>query len=193
MPLLTTQSAKGYGFGSLVTSAAVNSFESIATVTLSATTSSVVFSSIPATYKHLQLRGIMRSNFASTNADGYIQDSTPSSSVGTRYTHILRGAGTGSPNAENYTGIIEMARSSVPGTSASSNIYGAFICDILDYTSTNKNTVYQSFSGVHTNCAGVVELSTGFQTKSLATSQLTLDLDGSYIIYSSFALYGIKG
>jgi hypothetical protein len=40
--------------GHLVT----NSYESIQTVTVSTATPSITFSSIPATYKHLQIRGL---------------------------------------------------------------------------------------------------------------------------------------
>ena len=55
MPLLTTRSSKGYGWGALVGSV-VGDFEAIATYTVGTALNTVTFSSIPSTYVNLQMR-----------------------------------------------------------------------------------------------------------------------------------------
>ena len=53
--------------------AAIGDFESIATTTVgSGGIADVTFSSIPATYTHLQLRGIARTNRADSNQDAVV-------------------------------------------------------------------------------------------------------------------------
>lgn len=170
---------------------AVGDYESIQTVTLGSTQATVVFSSIPSTYKHLQIRCMARSTFASTTADMYISDTTPSSTTTIGYTHILRGNGTAAA-AQNYSGIIEVARESLSGSTAGASIFNAVIIDLLDYTDTNKRSTYRALSGVDLNGSGTVAFQSGSQAKTLATSQLTLSCDGSFAQYSSFALYGVK-
>ena len=60
--------AKAYGWGSF---AAVGDFESIATVTVNGTSqNSITFSSIPATYTHLQIRTIAKDNQSAHTDDG---------------------------------------------------------------------------------------------------------------------------
>lgn len=168
------------------------SYESIATVTLSSTQATVVFSSIPSTYSHLQIRCTARSTFASTTCDMYISDTTPSSTTTIGYTHIIRGNGA-TVTAEIYNaGIIEVGRSSISGSTAGASIFNSVIIDLLDYTSTNKRSTYRSLSGLDLNGSGTVALQSGGQAKTLPTSQLTLSCDGSFVQYSSFALYGIK-
>jgi hypothetical protein len=170
----------------------VGAYDSLATVTLSATTATVIFAGIPSDYKHLQIRCMARSTFASTTCDMYISDTTPSSTTTIGYTHIMRGNGA-TVTAEIYNaGIIEVGRSSISGSTAGASIFNGVIIDLLDYTSTNKRSTYRSLSGVDLNGSGTVAFQSGGQAKTLPTSQLTLSCDGSFVQYSSFALYGVK-
>jgi hypothetical protein len=132
-----------------------------------------------------------RSTFASTTCDMYISDTTPSSTTTIGNTHILRGNGA-TAAAQNYSGIIEVARESLSGSTAGASIFNGVIIDLLDYTSTNKRSTYRSLSGVDLNGSGTIAFQSGSQAKTLPTSQLTLSCDGSFVQYSSFALYGVK-
>jgi len=183
------------GLFSTGVAASTTAYESIATTTVGiGGSSSIVFSSIPATYKNLQIRGIMRSTYASSGVlDMYIADTTPSSTATIGYTHILLGNGSTAASQTYNAGYIEAARSSAPGLTSAANTFGAAIIDILDYTNTNKNTTYRSLSGGDLNGSGTIAFNSGLQTKTLATSQLTLTIDGTFGQYSQFALYGIKG
>ena len=170
-------------------------FNSIQTVSVGVGgASSIVFTSIPNTYKHLQIRGIMRSTYASSGfVDMYIADTTPSSTATIGYTHILIGNGTAAAGQTYNASYIEAGRSSVPGLTATANVFGSAIIDILDYNNASKSTTYRSFAGGDLNGSGNITLSSGLQTKTLGISQLTLTVDGTFSQYSQFALYGIKG
>ena len=177
-------------------------FESIATTTVdSGGAATVTFSSIPATYKHLQVRCLMRSANASTDraslALSYNGD------TGTNYvshyilgdgSSSLAGSSTGRGAANNYMGGL----SNVPAALASASIFGVAIIDILDYTDTNKYKTARTLTGQDQNgSSGRVQLTSGLWLSSSAITSVTLQVNteftGNFVQYSSFALYGIKG
>ena len=162
-----------------------NSYESIATTTLGSATASVTFSSIPSTYTHLQVRAISR-NTSSVDANSVL--SLNGNSIG--YRHFLFGNGStaGAGAAANGEGVI-----SAP--SAFSNVFGAFVMDILDYTNTNKNKTVRVLQGYDENGGGVVAFNSFlYSTNTNAITSLTLTSSGTnFAQYSSFALYGIRG
>jgi hypothetical protein len=170
-----------------------NSYESIATVTSSGSTSSVTFSSIPSTYKHLQIRILSRSAYAATTDQIYMRLNSDS---GTNYSwHYLKGDGA-SATASGYASDNIIYAATTPAASASANIFGVSIIDILDYGSTNKNKTVRILDGYDANGSGVVELrSSGWYSTSATTSILLANyMAGSnFASGSSFALYGVKG
>jgi hypothetical protein len=183
MPLLTTQSAKGFGFSSLV-AAAGPSYESIATTTVgSGGAASVAFSSIPSTYKHLQVR--ILNKVVSGTPDLLMRFNNDS---GLNYNfHILRGNGT-SVTAERYIA----ASISNPV----SDYFQASITDIFDYTSTSKTKTSRTLEGRENNTSGEVGMWSHlwFATPAAITSITFIPNTGTNIAqHSSFALYGIKG
>ena len=105
-----------YGVG---VTPSTNSYESIATVTVgSGGQSSIAFTSIPSTYKHLQLRAIMRSEYA---GDDYPVISFNGSTTTTR--HFIEGNGA---NASAYgTSLTSADWGRIPGTNRTSGIYSA--------------------------------------------------------------------
>ena len=179
------------------TPVSTNSYESISTVTLGSSQTTVTFSSIPSTYKHLQVRLMARSNRATFPLDDpWIQFN---SDTGNNYTtHGLFGDGAtaqvyaSAPRANIY-GVGSMGTSSGSG-------YSGGILDILDYTNTNKYTTTRWLQGFDTNgtvsgFGGRINLLSGSWMNTAAVTSLTFGLDGTraYTQYSSFALYGIKG
>lgn len=167
--------------------APLSSYESISTVTVgSGGASSITFSSIPSTYKHLQIRGISYNTAGQNNlginfnGDG-----------GANYTyHALRGDGSSAVAAAgtgvNY-GYLQYDNNT-GGTFASR------IVDILDYTSTNKNKTVRTLGGWDANGSGIVFLQSNLWTNTAAISSISLSYNaGNFAEYSSFALYGIKG
>lgn len=157
-----------------------NSYESIATVTVgSGGSSSIDFTSIPSTYKHLQIRAFLKGTGASNRnltfngiTSGYFQ-------------HRLEGSGT-SASAGGYTSQSQIA---MPITGAQ---WGTVIVDILDYTNTNKNKTVRMLGGYDDNGSGFIGLTSGSVANTAAITSITIAGD-TWQQYSSFALYGIKG
>jgi hypothetical protein len=163
------------------------SYESIQTVTVgSGGTAEIEFTSIPSTFKHLQIRGLFLSNTAEENLRVRFN-----SDSGTNYArHYLGGNGSsafaaGTPN-ETYA---------LAGLSPNSTQPAACVLDILDYGSTNKYKTTRSLYGDDKNGAGYVYLSSGLWQSTIAITSVELSFTSTSIFneYSSFALYGIKG
>jgi hypothetical protein len=168
------------------------SYESIATVTVgSGGSSSIDFTSIVGTYKHLQIRGIARSTSAVTASNLRLRFN---SDTGSNYAvHYLGGdgasayAGASVSSTKGYAGLTS-------GASATSGIMGASVVDILDYSNTSKNKTIRALSGVDLNGSGYMELDSSFWNNTGAVTSISLFFDsGNLAQYSQFALYGIKG
>jgi len=170
-----------------------SSYESIATVTVGAGGSSTVtFSSIPSTFKHLQIRGLARVTGSVVQNGTKVQFN---SDTGANYTyHTLYGTGS-SAIAYGEANTNQSFMDKFAGASASSNVFGAIVCDVLDYLDTNKYKTSRSLGGVDNNGSGVIHLTSGVWRNTNAITSITLSpFDGfSYVQYSHFALYGIKG
>lgn len=166
-----------------------NSYESIATQTIGASAvASVTFSSIPSTYKHLQIRWIALTS--SNNADIAFRFN---GDTGANYTfHGIEGNGSAASGGNNATGL-----TSTPigiGTSVA-NTAGVGVLDLLDYTSTNKYKTARSLFGYDSNGAGYAIMRSGLwsATAAAVNSITILSSPGNINQYSHFALYGIKG
>ena len=165
--------------------AADGDYESIATVTVgSGGAASVQFSSIPSTYQHLQWRGI----FKATASNG----GTPRLSInGTNLGQYHHLAGDGS--AIGGYGIAASDANFFGLGLQKTGPFSAFVCDILDYTSTSKNKVLRVFAGADDNSAGSVYLfSMLWQSTSAITSLTLTPQSANWVQHSTFALYGIK-
>lgn len=169
-------------------------FESIATTTLSTATPSVTFSNILATYKHLQLRILGRTDRATAGDAIRIQFNSDTTSANYR-SHILYGNGTSAISADigNTAGITSYA---ISAASAGANIFGVMVIDFLDYGNANKYKTVRSLSGFDMNgSGGECHFGSGVWMSSSAITSLTIipNIGTNFIQYSSFALYGIKG
>ncbi len=170
-----------------------NSYESIATVTVgSGGSSSIDFTSIPSTYKHLEIRAIMRTNRVNNGDAVYVRFNSDS---GSNYSgHRLEGDGS-SAAAYNGASQTSITLNRVSAASDGSNIFGASVISILDYANTSKNKTLRALVGFDTNGSGVIGLDSGaWYNTAAVTSVSILPLNASgFVQYSSFALYGIKG
>jgi hypothetical protein len=170
-----------------------SSYYSIATTTLSTSTATVTFSSIPQTYTHLQLRIFGQS----ADIGGAFNVKTRfNSDTGNNYAlHRLIGDGSSATTAGvASTGF---ARLGVLNSSDFTNVFSANVADILDYTNTNKYTTTRSLGGYTGGTGGAIGFvmyhsSLWLNTAAITSIELTTDT-GNFSQYSSFALYGIKG
>jgi hypothetical protein len=175
-------------------------YESIATVTVgSGGSSSISFTSIPSTYKHLQVRFIARTNRGTYGFDDLKYNFN--SDTGANYTyHELWGNGSSANAAAdinfNYALLFNAA-----GTSVSGTWYGSGITDILDYGDTNKFKTMRTLNGIDFNGAapggldGRVNLASNLWRSTSAITRIDIASGTGNTLqqYSSFALYGIKG
>ncbi len=169
-----------------------NDYESIATTTVGGGGSaSVTFSSIPATYTHLQIRYLVKNTSAA-----FFLKMQFNSDTGSNYSwHLLSGNGT-SASATATASTTDMV---LPRTadSALANAFTGGVADILDYANTSKYKTSRALGGFNHNSAddGVqkIELSSGLWMNTNAVSSITLfPGSGNFAQHSSFALYGIK-
>jgi hypothetical protein len=173
--------------------AAAGDYESIATVTVgSGGSSTITFSSIPADYTHLQIRGITRSTRSA------IQDTMTlrmNNDTGSNYSnHLLRGDGssTAAGAASNVT-YIEFYQ--FVGDTRTASVYSGFVMDILDYANTNKYKTMRVLYGYDANGSGDIGIASGLWRNTNAINRLDFQFQtagANLYQYSHFALYGIK-
>jgi hypothetical protein len=163
-----------------------SSYESISTVALTSTASTITFSSIPSTYQHLQIR------FFGISAATYTDIHFNSDFAANYSFHQLTGDG---------------SSATAGGGGSQSQIYGlqlggstsfasVGVIDILDYANTNKNTTVRLLSGVDSNGGGFIYYRSGawFNTAAVNTIRFTAQGGtGTFAANTNVALYGIKG
>ena len=172
--------------------AAVGDYESIATATGTGSSGTLTFSGIPNTYKHLQIRGILRSDSGSQN--GVVMRFNSDS--GSNYAkHYLSGSGSAA-GAGASASATSAGLGYFPGSGDLASVYGALVLDVLDYTSTNKNKTTRTLFGYDVNGGvnGIVGLfsSLWFATPAAITDITITAGAGNWTTATTLALYGVK-
>ena len=178
------------------------SYESIATVTVgSGGSATVEFTSIPATYTHLQIRSINQTNRATYTIDGFHM--RVNSVTSTNYSrHELLSSGGNNDTPQSQGAGTQNVILTIPTISnVKANYFGAAIIDILDYANTNKYKTARSLGGADSNgdTAGyhtTMGLSSGalyLNTNAITSITFFPQNATQFNQYSHFALYGIKG
>jgi hypothetical protein len=159
-------------------------YQSIATVSVgSGGQSTIEFTGIASTYKHLQIRGA----FLASTGDS-IRIRLNSDTTANYSTHRIFGYASGviAAGAANATSGLCFSNNGSPGNPC-------LIIDILDYSDTNKYKTIRGIFGQDTSGPEIGIFSAAHFSTS-ATSTVTLSMPtGVFNQYSKFALYGIKG
>lgn len=182
--------------GILASSGGAADYELISTTVLASTTTSVSFSSLPVTFKNLELRYL-----AKTTTGDYAEPIRMrfNSDTGANYSYhyliktdsrgVISEAGTSQTSA--FAGWIAQ--------NTNSSSFAAGIISLIDPFSANKNKTIRSLSGFMNTTADVkhmiAETSTAWYSTSAVTSITLLPETGgaSFSIGSRFSLYGLKG
>jgi hypothetical protein len=184
--------------GILASSGAVagGSYESIATANGTGSSNTISFTSIPSTYKHLQIRGILRSTRSDPYTYGSIRFNGDGSGTTNYTSHHLIGDGSsatsgGTPN----TAAIDINQI-IAASSYSENVT-AIVIDILDYSATTKYKTVRHLYGDDRNAYsaynGHINFSSGLWKNTAAINQINIsDNVANWSAYSTLALYGIK-
>jgi len=183
-------SVKAYGWGKVL---ALTSFESIATVSVgSGGAANVEFTSIPATYAHLQIRALARTDRANAGDAVYVRFNNDSGS--TYSGHRLEGNGS-SASAQFETSSTSFTLNRITAANNGASQFGVFVFDLLDYKDTNKYSTARALVGFDGNGSGLIGLDSGSWRNTAAVDRIDiLPLNASgFVQYSHFALYGIKG
>ena len=172
--------------------AAVGDYESIATTTVGAGgQATITFSSIPNTYKHLQIRASVLTAVAGKLIVLTCNNDT---TAGNYVSHIVGGQGS-TTAAGAFTASQTYMRLYGRDIGTNTTRPTVLITDILDYTSTNKNKTTRTLSGLDENGSGEINFYSGlWLNSSTVVSSLELKTQdaSNFSQYSSFALYGIK-
>jgi hypothetical protein len=175
---------------------ASGSFESIATAVGTGSSGTITFSSIPSTWKHLQIRGLARStNTGTGSAIALLLTLNGNSTAANYITHELNGTGS-TANANSTTGVSGVyLNSSVARNGVASGLQGVSIIDIHDYTSSTKNKTIRAFTGYDSNDTnGRVNLQSGLFINTDAVTSVTLTSESlNWTTTTVFSLYGIRG
>ena len=156
--------------------------------TASPTTGGIIFSSIPQTFTHLQLRIFSRSSSSSAGASvsaGFNSDG------GSNYAyHYVGGNG-----ASTFSGAATTQTSLYfgwsAGTTDTANVFSNCIVDILDYTNTNKYKTAKTLTGIDSNGSGLVGLWSGLWMSTSAITSITIN-PNNFASGSTVQLYGIQ-
>jgi hypothetical protein len=173
--------------------ASTSSYESIVSATGTGSSNTITFSSIPATYKHLQIRCLARD----TNVNNDFSDIRIrlNSDTATNYTrHLLKGDGTTVTGTGSITQTSMIVNGAARQDASTANIFGVSIIDFIDYASSTKNKTMRAFAGNDVNGSGGVNLSSALWLNTNAITTIDLFTNaGNWTTTSTFALYGIKG
>lgn len=171
-------------------------FESIATVTGTGGEAIFTFSSIPQTYKSLQIRGIVKDTYT---VDTYSPSSAYiylnfNGSYANLIGHTLYGNGSSAVAVSKGEPLA--AATYMPSGASFTNMFAAVIFDLHDYASTTINKTIRAFSGNDANQASTnraVALSSGLWINTAAITSIQINAVVSFAAGTTFALYGIKG
>jgi hypothetical protein len=172
-------------------------FESIATLTASGGETSLTFSSIPSTYKHLQLRILAKDTTNNTDDAGYSLRFNGISTTVYDFHRLKSDGSTASANGTVNQSSMSFTYGAVASGAAAASMFGVGIIDIHDYTDTSKNKTVRALVGSNINSTGTstgIALNSGLWRSTAAISSITfLPNLTAFAAGSTFSLYGIKG
>jgi hypothetical protein len=170
------------------------SFESIATAVGTGSSGTITFSSIPSTYKHLQVRLTARVTGANIASSMRINNDT----TGVYARHALFGTGANPVSAAGSASQTSISWIDfITGSNSTSGMQGVGIIDIADYASTTKTKTVRLLGGMDTNNGsdgGLITLQSGLYNSTTAITRLDfLAVASNWATTTTFSLYGIKG
>lgn len=168
-------------------------YDALATITVpSGGLASLTFSSIPTEYKHLQIRAIARSTDANQNVQGDFYVNGINSGAQYAFHHIETSGG-GTVSSTGFADSNTSYWQRLPGNTATANVYGVYIFDLLDYASTTKFKTFRQIGGFDANGSGqIFMVSNLFKSLSPITSMTFSSNTGNLAANTQFALYGMK-
>ena len=170
-------------------------YELISSTVLGSAQASVTFTDAGAwtPYKHLQIRGAVRSANAAYWGGIYLTFNADGTSVYTTHNLVGNGSGVSSDSEINATST-RLPFTNV-GSSAPSNAFGSFITEILDFKETTKFKTLRTLGGrIIGGSEDRVGLTSGLWRSTNAVTSITMtSQNANFVAGSRFSLYGLKG
>jgi len=164
-------------------------YDSLATVTLSASAASITFAGIPSGYKHLQIRNLSRTDRAVTYTSNIIRLNGDTTNSNYSQHELFGNGSTVSTGGGGSSPIYSL----IPGTSTTASVFEGEVIDILDYANTSKNKTVRILSGYDGNGSGSIFFGSGSWMSTSAVTSITFTAtSGNIVANSQFALYGVK-
>ena len=168
--ILNAQAAGGGG----------GAFDLLETTTLTSSASSITFSGIDQSYKHLQIRSVAR------GVDGGNIKATFNGDAGSNYAaHGLYGTGSA------VASFASLSRSNVIVAEAgtNTNVFYASVTDIVDYSSTTK---YKTIKGLMGSTLILLRSGVWMNTSAITSINLSCQTN-DFTAGTRISIYGIKG
>jgi hypothetical protein len=169
--------------------APAGSYELIQTVFGTGSSGVIDFTSIPSTYRHLQIRYTAKNT--STNADLHVTFNNVTSGSYARHHMVGNSISTASAAATSASNIA-LIDGVAPSTTANVTTNG--VIDILDYSRTGKNKTLRALYGlIQAYSTSRIYVASGFLNQTSAITSVKLTASGNnFATVSRFSLYGIK-
>jgi hypothetical protein len=199
MPLLTTQSARGFGFSSGLATVLPGTFDLIETATITSSVTSVTFSSLntyATDYKHLRIVSHTLDSATSNNTwinvrfNGDTGNNYYYSNM--RFSTANTGGSAAAVDATNRVAIAATDENPSGGDSS----YGVVaVANISDYSATNKLKTIISWGSQYQSTKWASGLWSGIWKSTSAITSITVFPDSglNFTANSRIYLYGIKG
>lgn len=164
-------------------------FISIASASGTGSSASITFSSVPQTYKHLQIRGIGQASNG-TNDEGAIGIRL-NGDTGSNYTRSIVSATASGVGSSIILSTVH-AQTGDGAFLTTGNTVGSSIIEILNYTDSSVYTSVRGIGAVDRNGAGAITMGSGLWLNNAAITSVTVfQQNASFTTQTFYALYGI--
>lgn len=179
------------GFWAASGGGGAGAFDLLETTTLASSAASVTFSSIDQSYKHLQLRFVARTNTTGfTGTDVFMEFNSSTSGYYKRHSLIGNGSAVSSNGDSTST---HSHAGYILTDYQPANIFGTSVIDVLDYSSSSKNTTIRGLNGYAQSGNNFLQLFSSLWNNTSAVTSVKLDaIQGDFVAGSRFSLYGVK-
>lgn len=168
----------------------------IARVTAAGGETSITFSSIPQTYKHLQIRIMSKDTYSTSALTSQNLIQLNGDTAANYAYHSLTGNGSTVSAAGTTSASQMIAFGNIDSATGQTSTFGAAIVDIHDYTAT-KNKTIRTLSGANWNTTSTnqrIALTSGLWLNTAAVTSITINKDlTAFAAGTTFALYGFTG
>lgn len=168
-------------------------YDLLETTVLASSASSVSFTGLDAytDYKHLQIRATVRRTTAANGLYSCFLRFN-SDSGGNYADHFLEGTGSAVQSSGGGSRNRILIDGVGVGDTNTAGIYAGMVLDILDFSSTTKNTTTRTLAGVPTDTDKAIFLQSGLYNQTSAITSLEFGINADLQSGTRLSLYGIK-